>query len=704
VVRRLAGAGAAGLLFLAAPASAEECRSRLLPPAAAAPGPKRTITAGDLIELRDFGIAIDMPGGDPPFSLSPDGRHLAMLLRSASVAANNYCLGLLAIDLETRAVRLLDVGGEPTLILADMHGLADQGTGAFDALRPLWSPDGQWLAYQRRIGGVTQLWRVAAAGAAAEQLTHGASDIRRFAWTADGQGLVFAVRGGIAEARAAFAAEGDAGYLYDTRFWPLSGDRPEPPANIPLAYFTYGPGNGAVRAASATERALLLPAADPRFPAGTLLRAESGTGDLAWVARRAGSYLGPQALGARVSGRLFACAAEACDDRIIGLWWWRKGEILFLRDWGTRRRGEVALFRWRPGSAPVSLFRTTDPLNGCLRQGGALLCGREAAGQPRRLVRILPTGETALVFDPNPEFRRVALGPATRLAATALDGAPAFGDLVLPPDHRPGQRHPLVVVQYNSRGFLRGGTGDEYPVHLLAARGYAVLSFQRPTPAAYGTPSPNHLAYQKANIAGWADRRRVFSALDRLVDAALATGAVDADRIAITGLSDGTATVQWALLHSRRYRVAVMSTCCEDPSTTGFAAGPAFAGETRGWGYPAPGEKDPAFWREYSLARNAGRVEAPILVQAADREYRLALETVASLRAAGKPIELYVFPDEYHIKWQPRHRRAVYERVLDWLDFWLLDRQDRNPAKTAQYARWKMLRAGASAEASRPAP
>lgn len=704
MVKRTLWLCAAALLLLGGPAFAGDCRARLLPPPAAAPAAQRAIMAEDLIELRDFGIAIDVPGGEPPYSLSPDGRQLALLLRRAEVARNRYCIGLLVIDLRSRAVRLLDVGGEPTLIVADIHGLADQGTGAFDALRPLWSPDGQWIAWQRRIGGVTQLWRVKAAGGASEQLTHGTSDVRGFAWTADSQGIVYAVREGLAAARAAQAAEGEAGYLYDSRFWPLARAAPEPAAAIPFAYRMVRVRDRSDRLARPEERALLLPPADPRVPAGTLLKAESDAGDLAWVSAAAGHYVGPRTLFAALRGRVFRCGDAGCDDRVIGLWWWRSGELVFLRDWGTRRRGTLEFFRWRPGEAPVSLYRTTDPLNGCLRHGDALLCGREAAGQPRRLVRITPRGAQQLVFDPNPEFGQLRLGTVRRLSVLASDGAPAFGDLVLPPDHRPRQRHPLVIVQYNTRGFLRGGTGDEYPVHLLAARGYAVLSFQRPLPAARGKPAANHLAYQRNNVTGWADRRRTFSALDGLVDQALESGAIDPARIAITGLSDGTATIQWALLHSRRYRVALMSTCCEDPSVA-FVAGPAFAAETRAWGYPAPGQEASDFWRDYSLARNADRVEAPILIQAADREYRLALETVAMLRGAGKPVELFVFPDEYHIKWQPRHRRAVYARALDWLDFWLMGREDPDPAKAAQYARWRALRSGErSAEPSRPGP
>lgn len=684
------------LLLIASPAAAQDCRLRLLPPQGMPDAARRPVTATDLIELRDFGIAIDVPGGEPPYSLSPGGDRLAMLLRRADVEHNSYCIGLLVIDLATGDRQLLDVGGEPTLIVADMHGLADQGTGAFDALRPLWSSDGQWIAYQRRIAGVTQLWRVRSDGGASKQVTHGTRDVRRFFWTADGEHLVYAVR------EAPDEDSNGGGYLYDDSSWPLSSSAPQPPATLKFEYRTVEADSGTDRAATSEEKRHLFPSSDSRLPPDVMLHAESETGALAWTQRPHGQYLGPKPLHARIGSEQFDCKDAACSDRIIGLWAWDDGGFLFLRDWGTQRRGEVEFFRWQPDEAPVSLYRTTDPLNGCLRQGSSFLCGRESATQPRRLVRITPeTGQSQVVFDPNPEFGALEFGAVARLTARADDGAPAFADLVLPPEHEVGERHPLVIVQYNTRGFLRGGTGDEYPVHLLAARGYAVLSFQRPTPPAYGSAADSHTDYQRVNMRDFADRRRVFSALEALVDDASATGAVDQSRIAITGLSDGIATIQWALLHSDRYRTAILSTCCEDPSTVAFAAGPAFAEEALAWGYPPPGAVDVPFWREYSLARNADRVAAPILIQAADREYRLALETVAMLRQANKPIELHVFPDEYHIKWQPRHRLAIYRRVLDWLDFWLRDHEYPDPAKEPQYARWRKLREEQASSASR---
>src|SRR3546814_17435455 len=72
-----------------------------------------------------------------------------------------------------------------------------------------------------------------------------------------------------------------------------------------------------------------------------------------------------------------------------------------------------------------------------------------------------------------------------------------------------------------------------------------------------------------------------------------------------------------------------------------------------------------------SLVRNAQRVRFPLLFEAADDEFRAAVESVTALREAGKPADLFVFPGEYHIKWQPAHRLAAYERGLAWFMFWL---------------------------------
>jgi dipeptidyl aminopeptidase/acylaminoacyl peptidase len=109
-------------------------------------------------------------------------------------------------------------------------------------------------------------------------------------------------------------------------------------------------------------------------------------------------------------------------------------------------------------------------------------------------------------------------------------------------------------------------------------------------------------------------------------------------------------------------------------------------------GYPRLTDDGAEYWKPYSLKQNADRINTPLLMQSADTEYLASLETFMALREAGKPVELIVYPDEYHEKWQPDHRYAVYTRNIDWFSFWLMGREDPDPAKTKQYVRWREMR------------
>ena len=92
------------------------------------------------------------------------------------------------------------------------------------------------------------------------------------------------------------------------------------------------------------------------------------------------------------------------------------------------------------------------------------------------------------------------------------------------------------------------------------------------------------------------------------------------------------------------------------------------------------------------MIRNAAAIDTPLLMHLADREYLTAIDVFAALREQGQPVDMYVFPDEYHNKWQPLHRLAVYERNLDWFRFWLQDKEDPDPRKADQYSIWRKLR------------
>jgi dipeptidyl aminopeptidase/acylaminoacyl peptidase len=321
------------------------------------------------------------------------------------------------------------------------------------------------------------------------------------------------------------------------------------------------------------------------------------------------------------------------------------------------------------------------------------VCADEGPVTPRRLVAIDPqNGHQRLIYDPNPQFQAIELGSVRRLKYRNRFGMECYSDLVLPPQHKAGEKHPLVVVQYISEGFLRGGIGDEFPIQLLAAKGFAVLSFERPFDPPGTAGATDELDYRRRMRKGWIDRRSVESALEEGVRAAIATGTVDPQRIGITGFSEGTAAVQWALINSRFFKVAALGVCCEDKLALPLNGGIGYDNFAEEMGYPLFKKGEEKFWAPYSLAQNAASIKAPILIQTSDDEYEAGLDVLEEFRKYGNPIDLYVFDHEPHFVWQPAHRLAMYRRAVQWFEFWFMAKLDCRPVDPDQFQRWKKMR------------
>jgi dipeptidyl aminopeptidase/acylaminoacyl peptidase len=696
----------AGMLLVAASPAWADCAD-MLPNAAEASAPHRLLEASDLIELRDIG----MP--DPsyfflpsPLALSPDGRSIALVLSRGDLATNGYCRALVVIAARGEAApRIVDRGGEMITAIDVKRGLF-VNTGFPDLVVPAWSPDGRWIAYLKRVDGVTQLWRARADGSGAAAITRSAVDVERWAWAPNGRDLLYASRPGIAEARRALDREAMSGYLYDARVRPNPGPRPQlREADVPQIVFLVDPERGETRAATAGEAAALPP--DPPGGSQAEAVAMSRDGQRAWTEREDAGPLSPLRIWvADRTGRKQPCAAAACRDGIVNLWWQADGSLLFLRREGWAK-GRMALYRWRPGSHTVRrLLASPAWLTGCTWRDAQLYCVAEDSVTPRRVVAIDPaSGRQSLLFDPNPGFARLRLGKVQRLTWQSEPGMPAWGDLVLPPDAVPGEKLPLVIVQYHSDGFLRGGTGDAHPIFLLAAHGFAVLSFERPAVESTAYPGLKTIdAIIAAMTKDWGERRSVLASLLAGVDRTIALGVADPARIGITGLSDGASTVNYALINSDRFAAAVVSTCCEDPKTVMTYGGTAWADWNRAVRrYPLASEDGTAFWKPMALSLNADRIKTPLLMQLADSEYLLALEAFTALREKRKPVEMHVAPGEYHTRTQPLHRLAEYQRDVDWFGFWLQGREDPDPAKRAQYLRWRALRDASPSASAAPA-
>lgn len=662
---------------------------------------RRPVSARDLATLRDIGRPDSLVGGEGPLALSPDGRSVAFVISRADPDANRYCRALVVLELRPGASpRILDRGGDfIAMTYQELRG-AVTPSGVADAAGPKWSPDGRSIAWLRRDDGKTQIWCVSADHGLAEKLTSSPVDVEAFAWTADGHAIVFATRPALLAAEAAIDREGRSGYLYDDRVVPLRGSRPTVRGPLPRAFLTIDLDSRQTRAVSALEKALIEGERQPGLPPQAMAAVSGEGGRRAWLAPALpGRYLSPNDLWATDGkGRDWRCTAPSCRDGIVALWWEPHGDrVRYLRQEGPGK-SQMAFYLWKPGAGiPQRTFVTDDVVVGCLPAGERLICLQDGATRPRRLVRLDPdTGATESLFDPNPEFASLSVGTVQRLVWKNGFGFETFGELVLPPNYRNRDKLPLIIVQYEARGFLRGGTGDEYPILAFAGRGFAVLSVQQPPVFNASLPPGNWHDWKEAepeNMRDWRERRSVASSVTAGIAAASALGVVDPKRIGLTGLSDGTTTAWYLLSNTHLFAATSVSTCCADPKTDQILGGLAWEAERQRFGYPAPTDDNPGFWAPVSPSVNAGKITGPVLMQLADDEYLRALEAFDAFRAKGPPVEMYVFPDEHHIKWQPAHRLAIYERNLDWFDFWLRRRSDSDPAKAAQYARWRGLQA-----------
>ncbi|HWU49661.1 MAG TPA: Atxe2 family lasso peptide isopeptidase [Asticcacaulis sp.] len=686
-------------------ANAATC-DHLIPPSGDATTVGRQITADDLLRLRDFG---PHSVGDPReklFSLSPDHSRLALQIRQADPDSNRYCLAVEVISLSGEGKPVIaDQGGAFRLVHFDVAGFVahtSPGIAADDT--PVWSPDGRWLAFLRRDHGVTQVWRARADGGFSEPLTHGQVDVESVVWSRDGRSLLLSERPALADARTAIAAEGLKGYRFDDRFEPEASATPQVRAPAPIVTYRLDVASGALTSVQPQSVAPDAPGAQAELPGAALRVVGEGGTEAAIVADKPGVLAGPSYIHVRwPDGVTAACRRAMCSGGQDLIWLDDQSLVILARNFGD---SQTRVLYWRQGAPdPVLVLTTEDVLLGCQADRRRLICGHEASKQPRRLVSLDPvTGHMTPLFDLNPEFRNLDLGQVTRLHWVNNRGIATFGDLVTPPGYEPGRRLPLIVVQYVTRGFLRGGTGDDYPIWLFAAHGFAVLSFQRPPDVGFVAGVTSFDEVNQRDIDGWADRWSVLSAMETGIAKAVSLGVADPQHVGLTGLSDGATNVQFALMHGAPVAAAALSSCCEDTWTMGPLLGPVAARWFESMGYPRFGTEQDAFWAPISVTQNASHIDTPLLMQVPDREYLGALSAYSALKSAGKPVDMYVFPNEYHVKWQPAHRRAIYQRNLDWFRFWLKGEEDPNPANAEQYKGWRAMRANLSHMSATPGP
>lgn len=647
-------------------------------------------------------------------TVSPDGRSVAFRVERASVSRNTYDTIWYVQELDSPwPVRVAD-GGIP---LRDSAG---------ESLPPkvLWSPDNRWIYYRATIDGKIDVWRAATDGSGAQPLTHDVADVRDFALADGGHVLRYSVGATREEVLSAEQAEYDSGIHIDEtvpigqglfrsgfvdgrmatqRYGKIWFDRAPLLAGVPDRWTEIDLSTGSRRTLTGQD----IPAVPPKAPDKAGVDGDPWksvrdpqSGRMAWLTR-IGDRMGQQqrpdvllsALPRAHASRAVRCVAELCTGKAISAIQWRPDhdEVLFTVT-DPRLGLAQSILRWNVGNGEVHVVVQAeglvnggrDPTWNCGASAETLVCVTAKANRPPRLESVdLENGRRHVLFDPNAALATdMAKVPVRLLQWQDKQGRWFSGQFYSARREGDGPM-PLFITYYSCPGFVRGGVGDEWPLISLAQEGISALCINR------------RPGYTVDAVERYGEG---LAAVESAIELLSREGEIDHTRVGMGGLSFGSEVTMWTLSQSNVLAAASVSTpvLSKFYYVMGSIKGEAFFKGLRDlWQVGSPGET-PERWKVLSPVFQLDRIHAPILFQHSEQEYMYALDYEIPLIREHKA-DLYVFPNEPHQKFQPRHKLSVYERNLDWFRFWLQGYEDPAPLKREQYTWWRQMKANMAA-------
>lgn len=655
------------------------------------PASAETLSPRSLVELADISHV----------KISPDGKAVAFRVERPSIERNTVTTTWYVKNLEADT---------PAMAIADGGTALHTDAGLILNEAPIWSPDSQGLFFRALWRGQIQLWSARADASGAKALTSDAADVVDAELGKEGKTLLFRVGAPRSDIRAAEMREYNQGIridgsvnigmplfryndydagLYTHRFngpWMQQGRLLSGQA---LTVKRIDWQSGEIETASSADWPGAKQALETRdaVPKDATMATSSNDGVVAFV-----TYAPTLTLSAIVSGHHLICHDVACTQGRITSLRLRPGtHEVVLTQTPENSVAKQSLHVWNIDTGQVRDLISTDGTltgepSGLVEDGCSIgpryaVCVLASENTPPRLVGIdLDTGAMRTLFDPNPTVHIAETERAKALTWKDQAGLEFSGVFLPPQGMKPPTGYPLFIQYYKCKGFPRGGVGDEWPFRTLAQFGIAVLCIQaRP-------PHPNDAV---------ADYKMAQSGIAAAIQRLSASEGIDPDRVGMGGLSFGSEITMWMAMRTHLLRTASISSPSVTPfyywihmnNATGFQAR-----LKRRWGLGAPSPTDPQ-WRTVSPAYQTDSVHIPLLFQMSEEEYLQSIEYVAPLWNRHLA-DMYVFPYEPHIKYQPQHKLAVYTRNLDWLRFWLQDYRDPDPAKAEQYELWSQMKAG----------
>ncbi|HEU5347946.1 MAG TPA: S9 family peptidase [Ktedonobacterales bacterium] len=262
-------------------------------------------------------------------------------------------------------------------------------------------------------------------------------------------------------------------------------------------------------------------------------------------------------------------------------------------------------------------------------------------------------------------FSEVELASPEEYGFLGADGWELQGWILRPPQTGTGEGVNVpAVLEVHGGPMAMYGYGFFMEFQLLVARGYAVIYTNPRGSTGYGR------TFSAAVLNDWGgkDYEDIIAGLD----AALAKGGIDGNRLGIAGGSYGGFMTNWAVGHSDRFKAAVTMRSVVS-MTTMFGVsdiGWELTIDELGGAMPWTEPERLARFSPYSYVQN---IHTPLLILHSDNDLRCpiaeGMQLFTALKFMDRVTEFVVFEGQSHDlsrNGHPRSRVSRLEKILDW--------------------------------------
>lgn len=548
---------------------------------------------------------------------------------------------------------------------------------------PRWSPDGHTLAFLSSRGDQNQIYFISTDGGEAQAITEGKRSVNSFAWSPDGKQIAFVAPEPKTDDEEKKEKDKDDARVVDqddkpAGLWLLDVDSHKARALIgkpwQVGEIEWLPtGDRLIISATDhpesdedTERIFSVTTADgkmtellaPRGPFGDMRVSKDGK----WLAYMGARVDGPEPHDLHVvstsGGTPKNLTADSLDRPISSYEWRPAGGIVAIVEEGF---GSKLCHITVDGKADALPALPVNPHSFDFAPGADLLLAFAggSATQPNELW-LASSGDSATrVSDFNKDWSSVQLVKPEFFKYKSFDGMQIEGALLLPANYDGHSKLPLITLVH---GGPTGKWSDsvENWGQILVGHGYAIFYPNVRGSTGYGEK------FVEANRADWggADFKDVMAG----VDAVIARGVADPNRLGIGGWSYGGYMSEWAITQTTRFKAAVSGAGMADLiAEFGTESHPSYDE----WFFGQPYEKPEGFLHSspFMYMKNA---KTPTLILQGENDTTdprgQSEQLYRGLKHYGVKAELVEYPREPHGPQEEKHNLDILNRIVHWYD------------------------------------